>query len=466
MKKIINLFCIIICFCIPVKAQLICFDFPADTFSTPGMPMAITAADFNGDGFDDLAICHYDEEFISIMINDGRGHFPSFTTCPIHPDNAWKIVAADINSDDIIDLMVMGRFSYLYIFIGNGDGTFTLSPLLLTDGEGSDAEMGYFDQDSILDLAIIDESDNKLRIFSGDGSGSFHKINTYLTSGNVPRKMAQGDFNEDGNTDLVVCNMGLPNGNGYKVVYFEGTGNGSFKSPVVIDYLNIPESVVTGDFNMDGHQDIIFKRYDRELVKMWGNGDGTFQEPEIQEISAAYYAIYLHEVDINLDGALDLAMGNYTFNMHINDGSGYFDDTLDINEMSNKVRVGEIAIGNFNGDSKPDVVSTHYENPPSDYGSITVYLNCLPVGIPDAKIPDDEIVLHPNPGNGHLRISSDQVSADIEVTGIFSCLGMTIEKSLYSFSDKDLDLSSLKPGLYIIQFTCGNNTYSKKVIIK
>jgi hypothetical protein len=430
------------------------------------MPMAITAADFNGDGFDDLAICHYDEEFISIMINDGRGQFPSFTTYPIHPDHAWKIVAADINSDDIIDLMVMGRFSYLYIFIGNGDGTFTLSPLLLTDGEGSDAEMGYFNQDSILDLAIIDESDNKLRIFSGDGSGSFHKIYTYLTSGNMPRKMAQGDFNEDGNTDLVVCNMGLPNGNGYKVVLFEGNGNGSFKSPVVIEYFYIPESVVTGDFNMDGHQDIIFKRYDRELVKMWGNGDGTFQEPELQEISAIYYAIYLHEVDINLDGALDLAMGNYTFNMHINDRSGYFDDTLDINEKSNNIRVGEIAIGNFNGDSKPDVVSTHYESPPSDYGSITVYLNCLPVGIPDVKIPDDEIVLHPNPGNGQLRISSDQVSADIEVTGIFSCIGTTIEKSKYSFSGTDLDLSSLKPGLYIIQFTRGNNTFSKKVIIK
>ncbi|MCK9400690.1 MAG: T9SS type A sorting domain-containing protein [Bacteroidales bacterium] len=464
MKKIDYILYFLICFNLPVNAQLICFDFPADVFSTPGVPTTITAADFNWDNFDDLAIGHYNEEFISIMINDGTGHFPGIITYPIG-GNAGTIVAEDINVDGIIDLLVMGRFYDIYIFTGNGDGNFTLASVLWTDFWSSDAEMIYFDEDNNIDLAVIDQIHHKVRILLGNGTGFFQLNYMCSTFGYVPRRMAKGDFNEDGNDDLVICNVGMPEYIGFNVVLFEGTGEGSFQSPVILYDEYIPESVVSGDFNLDGYQDIIFKQYDRNLVKLWGKGDGTFQEPEIQEISAIYYAIYLHEVDINLDGALDLAMGCYTFNMHINDGSGYFSDTLYINEKSNSYRIDEITTGNFNGDAKPDVVSTHSNFPDLSYGSITVYLNCLPVGIPDDKFPDDRIVLHPNPGNGYLRISSDPSLADAEVTGIFNCLGIAIDESQYSLSGQYLDLSSLKPGLYIIHFINGNNTICKKVII-
>jgi hypothetical protein len=71
MKKLHYLIYFLIFIGLTVNAQEICFDFPAYTRTTPGFPKNVTVADFNGDNYDDLAICHYDEDFISIMMNDG-----------------------------------------------------------------------------------------------------------------------------------------------------------------------------------------------------------------------------------------------------------------------------------------------------------------------------------------------------------------------------------------------------------
>lgn len=166
-----------------------------------------------------------------------------------------------------------------------------------------------------------------------------------------------------------------------------------------------------------------------------------------------------------MDGAPDLAMSNYTFNMHINDGTGYFEDTLYINQKSNDYLVGELTTGNLNGDAKPDVITTHFDPGDWSYGSISVYLNCLPVGVPDAGIPDDMIGLYPNPGNGYLRILADPSLTELKINGIFNCQGMAIEESRYFLSGHYLNLSSLKPGLYIIQFAGGNKMIAKKVVI-
>ncbi len=459
MKKSIIIIVLLGWVVFPSRAQLICFEFPPDTFSTPPVPISVTAADLNGDSFDDLIICQNNGEIFSIL-NDGAGKFLYVQPIPLSSP-ALKILAVKINNDDIMDLVVIGY--YTYIFMGYGDGTFYQSSVVDVGDYSCDGVAGYFNQDDFIDLALIN-GNSTLSILFGEYTGTFNEVHVYYTMGRSPRNMADGDFNEDGIIDLVVCNYGLPNGSETGLVMFKGTSLGSFL-PVVISQENYPQSAAVGDFNMDSHQDIIFKRYDRWLYKLWGNGDGTFQEPVIEDISAIYYAVYLHEIDIDSDSIPDLAMGNHYFNMHINDGFGNFADTLFINEKSNSRRVGDITTGNFNGDSKPDIVSTHIEDPDSEYGSIAVYLNCLPVSVAESNLVHEEIELYPNPGNGHLKISADPSLECLEIAGIYDCHGLVIDKGLYSKSGQYLDLSSLKAGLYIIQFTNGYKSISRKIII-
>jgi hypothetical protein len=465
-KPLYLLFLLIFSCCNSIDAQLICFDFPADTIYSPDCPIHVTSADFNGDGFDDLAVSQFNAESFNILLNDGRGYFEESTVISMYSNSI--ILADDINHDDIVDLIVFGDFYDIFIFIGNGDGTFTEIPWIFTDFWGSaGGETGYFNEDEHVDFVIVDYIyGEQMCVYLGDGEGSFQMTGyKYYTFGVYPLDMAKNDFNEDGFSDIVIVNQGTQDNTDFCTVLLTGKGNGLFNPAVIIEDQYIPQTVVAGDFNQDRHIDVIFKRYDRWLVKLWGNGDGTFQEPELEDISAIYYAHFLQEVDINSDGALDLAMNHHYFNMEINDGEGNFADTFYINEKSNHQRVMALATGYFNGDTLPDIVTTHMEPGNLDYGSITVYFNCFFTGVTDVKPFQPEINLYPNPGQGIFKISSNCSESDLIVAGIFSIKGAKIEEELWCYSSGNLDLTSLKNGLYLVQFGTGRETFIRKVLI-
>ena len=140
---------------------------------------------------------------------------------------------------------------------------------------------------------------------------------------------------------------------------------------------------------------------------------------------------------------------------------------IKVQNKSNRITVKSafLSLADFSGDSKPDIVSTHYEELWVDYGSITVCLNCLPGGVVETKPVNGEIVLYPNPTNGYLRISSDISLTGVEIAGIYNCSGMAIDESRYSGSGQYLDLKSMEPGLYINHYTSGDRSISRKVII-
>ncbi len=382
MMKSLVLLGVILCFVLRSGAQLICFEYPADTFSRPGDPWQITAADFNEDGYDDLAIGLYDEHYVSIMLNDGKGNFENFSTLTdIHEMLVTCILAIHINNDDHFDLVVTGCDFHIFIFMGNGDGTFYQSSTPYPGSWTREAVAGYYNQDNFIDLALIHNDNATLSILLGEYTGTFELHYNNWTWGYEPRKIAQGDFNEDGNADLVICNWGTPDGDGANLVLYTGNGTGYFQ-PQVLSQENYPESAAIGDFNMDGHSDIIFKRMGWWLFKLWGNGDGTFRDPEVIEIDdAGCDGKMLHTVDIDSDSVPDLAAAFAYFNMFINDGKGNFEDTINIASSNPIKRVAELAIGKFNDDEKPDIVISHNGEALSHYGSLTVYLNCLPVGI-------------------------------------------------------------------------------------
>ena len=98
---------------------------------------------------------------------------------------------------------------------------------------------------------------------------------TYSTgTGSGPRSIVVGDFNNDSRLDIVVVNywtdslgVFLGNGNGTfsnQTSYFIATGTG-------------PYSAAIGDLNNDGQQDIIVTIYYRRSVIIFlGYSNGTF----------------------------------------------------------------------------------------------------------------------------------------------------------------------------------------------
>jgi hypothetical protein len=221
-------------------------------------PSTVVVADFNRDGIPDLAVSSYENNTVIILLGNGDGTFVQ-TVLPFSvPNNPLygnaPIVTADFNGDGNADLAVSYN-NVVYIFLGNGDGTFTQSPntLSVSDPGGHLAVMSAadFNGDGKSDLAIAAIQSPALNIFLSIGNGNFTTLppaNVLLASGGF---LAVGDFNGDGKPDLLATEL-LANSN-----LLTGNGDGTFKVTIInLSNINTMNSAAIADFNGDGLSDI------------------------------------------------------------------------------------------------------------------------------------------------------------------------------------------------------------------
>ena len=107
------------------------------------------------------------------------------------------------------------------IYFGNGDGTFTAGPILnVSTGNGPQfTVLGDFNNDGCLDIISESYTANSLYLFlntktNGVCTGTFGAVKT-ITNAAIygPGGIGVGDFNGDGNLDIVVANNSSPSTN-------------------------------------------------------------------------------------------------------------------------------------------------------------------------------------------------------------------------------------------------------------
>jgi uncharacterized protein (TIGR03437 family) len=247
--------------------------------------------------------------------------------------------------------------------------------------------VGDFNRDGRPDIAVANRvaSIGGVNILLGDGNGGFQPARAIVVGG-TPWAIATGDFNGDKNLDLVVASRDANNIN-----ILLGDGNGGFaRAGPTYTTDPAPSAVVTADFNQDGQLDIAVASLLGKITVLMGRGAGGFVPAINSPVDGNPGPIALAAGDINGDGRPDLFVANYFSSQSTDPNTGEVQFTpgsmitimtantllglLVQQQPISVVRTGlypdGLAIGDFNGDGKPDVAV-------ADFGSngVTVLLS-------------------------------------------------------------------------------------------
>lgn len=220
-------------------------------------PKGIATGDFNNDGNIDLAVGGGNRK-VGVFLGAGDGTFgaPTFTNVEVD-SGIYFITVADINNDGNDDVITANMLKdTVSILLGNGAGGFA-TPIHIPVGDAPySVTVAHIDGDDFMDLMVANFDADNVSVHRGIGDGSFVEPVSYPVS--TPKSITVADFNGDSTPDLAVAiNVGEGS-----VAVLTGSGNGTFNAAVDFEAgEDYPSTVITGDFNNDGKQDIISSNY-------------------------------------------------------------------------------------------------------------------------------------------------------------------------------------------------------------
>jgi hypothetical protein len=342
--------------------------------------MGLLLFDADNDGDPDLYCASGSNEFTAnsknyqdhLFINDGKGNYvPDSLAMPVNHTSKSCIKAIDFDNDGDLDLFLGGRClpgqyplpvsSFVYRNDSkNGHAKFTdvtgnVAKSLQNIGMVCDALWTDFDNDGWTDLVVIGEW-MPIRFFKNAkgffedvtaGSGISDQIGWW-------NSIAGGDFDNDGDIDYLVGNLG--------------------KNSFHLASDKYPLSIYAKDFDNNRSLDAIVTIYlkDQQGVKKeytaMNRDDIVSQLPAMRKKFLKYKEFA--KADIHqmfsadeLKGALVLRANNFKSCYLKNNGNGKF-ELIPLPDVAQMAPLNGMVVDDFNGDGNPDVAITG-----NDYGN-------------------------------------------------------------------------------------------------
>jgi hypothetical protein len=287
-----------------------------------GYGMGVCAGDYDNDGFVDLYVTNFGANVF--YRNNGDGAFTDVTEQTRTGDARWgaSCAFADYDNDGFLDLYVTNYVKYtlasdkvcvnkgirsycdprLYageldiLYHNNGDGTFTdvteAAGLANATGRGLAIVWGDYDNDGDVDLYVANDADRNFLFRNSRGGGKL--VRSYERP-----PLQRGAAATPASTDGTFTDVSLIAGVGF-------SEDGEAENGMGVDF---------GDYNNDGHLDIIVANFQGQTNTLYRNeGNGLFLDvsyaSQTGAISLPYLAWGVNFFDYDHDGYQDLVIAN------------------------------------------------------------------------------------------------------------------------------------------------------------
>lgn len=283
--------------------------------------LAITAADFDNDGYNDAFMAFRDSQ--SLLLNGGPNGLtliqnnPLTTTIATAESACW----VDYDNDGLADLFLTvgkNKDNILYKNIGNRnfiaiDTTYLTSKNL---GYATNAAWCDFDDDGFQDVFIANQTAN-CRFFINNRNGNFSQLTTTpFDSIPIANSANWADYDNDGDMDLFV--LGSINSNPAKIIVYENLGNRNFR---INNNTGLSDSAIVstgsswGDYDNDGYMDLLIAQRslylpDNRIIFFKNNGNKTFSKISDSLTENIVEARAIANADMDNDGDLDVFVAN------------------------------------------------------------------------------------------------------------------------------------------------------------
>jgi hypothetical protein len=266
-----------------------------------------------------------------------------------------ELVSGDLNRDGKLDL-VLGKSKEISVLLNRGDGSFQAPRDYRATGFS--LAIGDLNSDGKLDVvAAVALFSGRVSVLLNRGDGTFRSKRDYRT-GRGPNSVAIGDLNGDRKPDLATANIYQPaHSKAYTVSVLLNRGGGRFRAPRDYRTGANPDSIAIGDMNGDRKLDLVNANEENTISVLLNRGNGTFRARREYRTGPGPFDVGI--ADLNADGNLDLVTTNVnpaddrpTVSVLLNRGGGRFRARREYRTRW----ISALAIGDLNGDRKPDLV--------------------------------------------------------------------------------------------------------------
>jgi hypothetical protein len=100
------------------------------------------------------------------------------------------------------------------------------------------------------------------------------------------------------------------------------------------------------------------------------------------------------------------------------------------------------------------------------FDNVTVDAGDKSAGAPDmeADKTDIRIDLYPNPANDFVTIKIPEIASEVQVS-VYSADGKMVHSGIVTQTFTQLDISCLKPGIYILRFDAEGEVATRRLIV-